>query len=111
MGDQMQLEQPIQGSHPGDSGMSVLNYYLMGHATIPDELGLFLGTSFRMHPDVCQFISEMVYESRLHAAPENKNRELIVPPTGGQHIRKPAGIVFSPVEHDGNTQGLSLIHI
>jgi len=72
MGDQMQLEQPIQGSHPGESGMSVLNYYLMGHATIPDELGLFLGTSFRMHPDVCQFVSEMVYEGRLQAAPENK---------------------------------------
>ena len=105
MGDQMQLEQPIQGSHPGESGMSVLNYYLMGHATIPEKLGLFLGTSFRMHPDVCQFISEMVYESRLQAALENKNRVLVVPPAGGQHIRKPAGIIFTPVEHDGNTQG------
>ena len=58
-----------------------------------------------MHPDVCQFVSEMVYEGRLQAAPENKNRSLVVPPTGEQHIRKPAGIVFSPVEHDGNTQG------
>jgi uncharacterized protein len=105
MGDQMQLEQPIQGSHPGESGMSVLNYYLMGHATIPDELGLFLGTSFRMHPDVCQFVSEMVYEGRLQAAPENKNRALAIPPAGGRYIRKPSGIIFSPVEHDGNTQG------
>jgi uncharacterized protein len=105
MGDQMQLEQPIQGSHPGESGMSVLNYYLMGHATIPDKLGLFLGTSFRMHPNVCQFISEMVYDGRLQAAPENKNRALVVPPAGGQYIQKPAGIIFSPVEHDGNTQG------
>jgi uncharacterized protein len=50
MGDQMQLEQPIQGSHPGESGMSVLNYYLMGHATIPDKLGLFFGNIFQNAP-------------------------------------------------------------
>src|ERR1019366_8114508 len=28
LGDQMQLEQPVQGSHPGDSGLSVLQYAL-----------------------------------------------------------------------------------
>jgi hypothetical protein len=28
LGDQMQLEQPVQGSHPGDAGMSALQYAL-----------------------------------------------------------------------------------
>jgi uncharacterized protein len=37
VGDQMQLSQPIQGSHPGESGMSALDYLLNGHATIPPE--------------------------------------------------------------------------
>jgi uncharacterized protein len=28
LGDQMQLEQPVQGSHPGDAGLSALQYAL-----------------------------------------------------------------------------------
>jgi uncharacterized protein len=55
LGDQMQLEQPIQGAHR-ETGTSALQYYLQEHATIPPELGIFLDRSFRMHPDVCRFI-------------------------------------------------------
>jgi RNase_H superfamily/AAA domain len=69
LGDQMQLEQPVQGSHPGDAGFSVLQYALKDsaaskpdspvfHAVVPPDVGLFLGESHRMHPDVCRFISE-----------------------------------------------------
>ena len=105
MGDQMQLEQPIQGTHPGDSGQSALNYYLQDDATIPETLGIFLGVSYRMHPDICQFISEMAYEGRLQAAPENQTQRLALPAAGGKLVRQDCGIVFSPVEHDGNTQG------
>lgn len=46
-GDQMQLAQPIQGSPPGDSGLSKLDYCLEDHATMPLDLGVFLGTSWR----------------------------------------------------------------
>src|SRR5216117_947789 len=60
LGDQMQLEQPVQGAHPGQSGASALGYYLQDHAVIPDDLGIFLGSSFRMHPNLCRFVSEMV---------------------------------------------------
>ncbi|MCF6239507.1 MAG: TM0106 family RecB-like putative nuclease, partial [Candidatus Marinimicrobia bacterium] len=49
-GDQMQLGQPVQGTHPGESGQSVFEYLLQDHATIPPELGVFLGTTYRMHP-------------------------------------------------------------
>ena len=109
MGDQMQLGQPIQGSHPGESGQSILEYYLQGHATIPDDLGIFLATTWRMHPDVCSFISEAVYEGRLRPEPGNVNR-VIECPAGGDRssasqIPAEAGIVFVPVEHEGNTQG------
>jgi uncharacterized protein len=105
MGDQMQLEQPIQGTHPGESGQSALNYYLQDHATIPDTLGIFLGVSHRMHPEICRFISDMAYEGRLQAADLNKNQRLALPDAGGKLVRQECGIVFSPVEHDGNTQG------
>ncbi len=105
MGDQMQLGQPIQGAHPGESGLSALDYYLHGHATIPDDMGLFLGTTYRMHPAVCRFISDAVYESRLAPAPETAHRIVKVPRSGGDVICQDAGIVAVPVAHEGNTQG------
>ncbi len=83
MGDQMQLGQPIQGSHPGESGQSILEYYLHGHATIPEHFGIFLGTSWRMHPGVCSFISEAVYEGRLKPEKQTKNRVIKLPANGG----------------------------
>ena len=57
MGDQMQLGQPSQGSHPGESGLSVLDYLLHKTPTIPDDMGVFLGTTYRMHSEVNKFIS------------------------------------------------------
>jgi hypothetical protein len=38
----MQLSQPIRGVHPGESGTSILDYYLQHHATVPEDLGIFL---------------------------------------------------------------------
>ena len=73
LGDQMQLGQPIQGVHPGRSGESSLEYLLNGMATIPPERGIFLGTTWRIHPDVCRFISDAVYDGRLEPEPNNAN--------------------------------------
>jgi uncharacterized protein len=101
MGDQMQLGQPIQGSHPGQSGQSVLQYYMEDRATMPVEQGVFLPSTFRMHPDVCGFISEMVYEGRLSSLGKAADRRL--QPTGPL-ISKGTGILFHPVLHEGNTQ-------
>jgi len=103
LGDQMQLGQPLQGSHPGESGKSCLDYLLRDHATVPGDLGLFLSTTWRMHPDVCSFISGTVYEDRLHAEPHTEKRRIL--PAGGGRIEAEAGVVFVPVEHHGNRQG------
>ena len=103
MGDQMQLEQPVQGTHPGESGMSALDYYLNGHATVPANLGLFLGETRRLHPAICRFVSDLVYDGRLKSAPGNENLS-IKRPASSKFIKVDAGIVFSPVEHDGNIQ-------
>lgn len=115
LGDQMQLEQPIQGSHPGDSGLSVLQYALKDtvaslpdapvfHAVVPPEQGLFLGESRRMHPEVCRFISDTVYEGRLHSHGDCSRQRIALPAGGGIHVTKESGIVFSGVAHDGNIQ-------
>ena len=104
LGDQMQLGQPVQGSHPGDSGESILEYYLQGHDTIPPDRGLFLDVSWRMHPGVCSFISEAVYESRLQAVSHTANRVVQLPSEGVKIVKHEAGILFVPVEHEGNSQ-------
>ncbi|EKD42197.1 MAG: hypothetical protein ACD_73C00273G0001 [uncultured bacterium] len=103
LGDQMQLGQPVRGSHPEESGLSVLDYLLQDHATIPEDLGIFLPTTYRMHPDVCAFISEMVYEGRLASVPDTKNQRLNIPKP--RHLIKNSGVLFIPVNHEGNTQG------
>jgi uncharacterized protein len=115
LGDQMQLEQPVQGSHPGDAGLSVLQYALKDtklsrvdspifHSVVPSGYGLFLGESRRMHPDVCRFISESSYEGRLKSSPECANQKIALPANGGAIIRIEKGIAFIGVKHDGNIQ-------
>ncbi len=113
LGDQMQLEQPVQGSHPGDSGLSVLQYALKDlensredapefHAVVPASLGVFLGTSYRMHPDVCRFISESIYEGRLASDPSCARQ--VIGGTPGPLVPVGHGIALVPVPHDGNVQ-------
>jgi predicted RecB family nuclease len=69
LGDPQQLAQPTQAVHPGESGASALEHLLDGHATIPPERGVFLDRSYRMHPDLTAFVSELAYEGRLEPAP------------------------------------------
>jgi predicted RecB family nuclease len=115
LGDQMQLEQPIQGTHPGDAGLSSLRYALKDlrtsqpdaptfHAVVPSDYGLFLGESRRMHPSVCRFISESIYEGRLGSHPDCAKQKIAVPANADGLIITESGVVFSGVEHDGNIQ-------
>ncbi len=103
IGDQMQLAQPSKGSHPGESGLSCLEYLLHGHATVPPDLGIFLGSTRRMHPDVCRFISDAVYDSRLGSVPETE-RHRVLRRKDTLLVPAETGIVWVPVEHDGCTQ-------
>lgn len=104
LGDQMQLGQPILGSHPGESGQSALEYLLQDHRTIPEHLGIFLATTWRLHPDICRFISGAVYEDKLHAQPGTKGRTVKIAGSAARQIAKEHGIVFVPVSHEGNAQ-------
>jgi uncharacterized protein len=103
VGDQMQLGQPIQGVHPGDSGLSVLEYRLQEHATIPPDQGVFLPTTWRMHENVCRFISDAVYDGRLHPEPDNQKQSLILGKRADPAL-KPAGIRFLPIAHQNCAQ-------
>ena len=103
LGDQMQLSQPVQGVHPGRSGDSALDYLLDGAATIAPDRGIFLATSFRMHPSLCRFISDAVYDGRLEPEAGNEKRVLVLKETAHALLR-PAGIVHAPIDHQGCSQ-------
>ena len=103
LGDQNQLPMPTQGTHPGASGDSVLVYLLRGHAVVPPELGVFLETTYRMHPNICAFISDAFYEGKLNSAPAAANHRLAIPASHGL-IPIESGILYHLVTHTGNTQ-------
>jgi uncharacterized protein len=56
-----------------------------------------------MHPAVCAFISDAVYDGRLLPEPNNANQSLVLGPDA-HPLLKPAGIVYAPIEHAGCSQ-------
>ena len=70
LGDPLQLPQVAQAVHPGGGGSSVLQHVLGDDVTMPPDRGVFLTETRRMHPDVCRFISEEIYEGRLESHPD-----------------------------------------
>jgi predicted RecB family nuclease len=97
LGDPRQLEQPMQGSHPDGTDVSALDHILGGHATIPSDRGLFLEETWRLHPDICAFTSELFYENRLRSRPGLERQQI---KSNGRI--KGTGLRFIPVAHDGN---------
>jgi uncharacterized protein len=97
LGDPQQLEQPQKGSHPEGSDISALAHLLDGEKTITQDRGLFLGTTWRLHPAICSFTSELFYEERLTARAGLERQSLQVPEAFSW-----AGLWFVPVIHAGN---------
>jgi AAA domain/RNase_H superfamily len=69
LGDPQQLDQPMQGSHPEGTDTSALNHIIGDEHTIPEGRGLFLAETWRLHPEICRFTSEVFYGGRLHSRP------------------------------------------
>jgi uncharacterized protein len=97
LGDPRQLEQPMQGSHPEGTDVSALDHILGEHATIPADRGLFLEETWRLHPAICEFTSEMFYEGRLHSRPGLDRQTIKSSSRVSGH-----GLRYVPVEHSGN---------
>jgi uncharacterized protein len=97
LGDPQQLEQPQKASHPLGSELSALEYLLEGHETMPEERGLFLGETWRLHPAICSYTSEQFYEGKLRPHPGLAAQAVAGPsPFAG------AGLFYVSVEHGGN---------
>ena len=74
IGDQNQLPMVTQGVQPGGAAASSLEHLVGQATTIPQERGLFLETSRRMHPAVNAFISPAFYGGLLDDAPGHRAR-------------------------------------
>jgi hypothetical protein len=97
LGDPQQLEQPQRGTHPDGVGVSALEHVLGGAATMPTHRGLFLPTTWRLHPALCAFTSEVFYEGKLEPKPGLEHQRLT-----GTGVFDGAGLWWVAVEHDGN---------
>lgn len=97
VGDPQQLAQPTTGSHPPGVGVSGLDHVLDGAATVPDDRGLFLDVTWRMHPEITRYISELAYEERLDAEPSCTQQCI-----HGAGWVAGSGIRWLPVGHYGN---------
>ena len=99
LGDPQQLPQVTKADHPDGSGASVLEHLLDGRSTIADGRGVLLDLSWRMHPEVCAFVSERSYDHLLHSRAGCANRRVDAPgPLSG------AGLRVRFVDHDGRSQ-------
>ena len=98
VGDPCQLPQVIQGAHPPPADLSCLEWTLGEHATVPPDRGIFLPTTYRMHPELCRYVSEQVYEGRLESHPDTALQKV-----AGTSWPE-SGAFWAPCAHEGNAQ-------
>ena len=96
LGDPSQLAQVSQGRQPVHVGDSVLQHLLGNVPTIPEDRGIFLDRSHRMQPQICEFVSDAMYEGRLHPAADARMHKILT--KTGEY----AGLYFVGIEHAGN---------
>ena len=97
IGDPQQLAQPSKGTHPPGAGCSALEHVLAGHDTIPPDRGLFLDQTWRLHPRICAFVSDLAYEGRLSPV-EGLEQQSVEEGAG----LSGSGLRWLPVPHAGN---------
>lgn len=97
LGDPQQLDQPKKGTHPDGVGVSALEHILGGAQTIPADRGIFLPTTWRLCPRICEFTSELFYERKLVAKDTLGYQRLT-----GVGALDGSGLWIVDVNHDGN---------
>ena len=98
IGDSRQLPQVVQGTHPWPANLSCLDWVLGEGRNVDPERGVFLPVTWRMHPDLCAYISSQFYEKRLESHPSTALQAVAasgLPSSGAWRI---------PVAHEGRAQ-------
>ena len=98
LGDPQQLAQPSDVAHPPGAGVSALEHILGDQATMPADAGLLLDRTWRMHPQLCRYTSDVFYDGRLTAEEDLDRQEIL-----GAHSLRGAGLRVVQVPHEGNS--------
>jgi predicted RecB family nuclease len=94
LGDPNQLSQVSQGFHPPGAAASVLSHLLGAQLTVRPDMGYFLSHTWRMRPEINEYISRTFYDGRLEPADICLERSTAY----GNGIR------FLSVDHSGHRQ-------
>jgi uncharacterized protein len=94
LGDPNQLPQVSQGAHPPGANASVLSHLLGDDETVQSGMGIFLEHTWRMRPEVNDYISPTFYEGRLEPAAVCSQRS----------VELGNGIRWLPLDHAGHRQ-------
>jgi len=94
LGDPNQLDQPQKATHPEGSDVAALTHLLDHHKTMPDDKGLFMRVTRRLHPHICNFTSRLFYEGKLKSA-DGLERQMI---TGNTKFSG-SGLIYVPAKH------------
>jgi predicted RecB family nuclease len=97
LGDPQQLAQPSKGVHPEGAGSSALAHLLAGQHTIAGDQGVLLNRTWRMHPNLCEFVSDTFYDGQLEPV-ESCYQQTV----HGDDEWAGAGLRCRFVEHSGN---------
>jgi uncharacterized protein len=97
LGDPQQLDQPSKASHPDGTDASSLHHIRGGLPTILPEQGIFIERTWRMHPSITSFVSELFYEGKLESIPACAGQDLT---SAGPFIG--TGLRYVAVPHTGN---------
>ena len=105
VGDQQQLEMPVQGAHPNMVKRSCLAHMAGEGAVIDPARGVFLDTSFRLQPEICKFVSKHFYDGALQSHNSCSDNTLILDEAEVRLVPKGKGIVFVPVDDEPHSPG------
>ena len=101
LGDPQQLEQPLQSSYPEGSDVSALHHFLGGEDTMPRDRGLFLAETYRLHPEIARFTSEVYYDGKVTARPGLEHQAIVS--VGSSECRfLGSGLRYAPINHISN---------
>ena len=98
LGDPQQLAQPSQAAHPRVrvSRRSATSW--ASTTRCPTAPGIFLDRTYRMHPDLCRYTSEVFYDDRLGGVDGFEHQRI----SGTSRDDARTGLAFVEVDHQGN---------
>gem|GEM_PF-4793397 len=71
-------------------------------------MGIFLDTTYRMHPDITTVISDNIYDGKLKSAPSTHNNVIKLPPNYKDKLKKIQYLLHRPPSLECGSSGPAL---